>query len=174
MKKIIITGAAGTGKSTLAQRLAQKLHYPVIEFDDLYWRPGWTTLSLAEFAQRASEATAAERWIVTDPYALQRETVWARADAVIWIDLGFWQILRRIVRRSATRIRDKSPVCNGNIESWGRLFSMQGLPVWLVKFFLKKRFIYAKIFAKNRNSPQTAYIRLRTPDEIERFIETAI
>lgn len=38
MKKIIIIGSGGAGKSTLAKQLGEKLELPVIHLDALFWR----------------------------------------------------------------------------------------------------------------------------------------
>ncbi|MCB1082117.1 MAG: hypothetical protein KDK63_03115 [Chlamydiia bacterium] len=42
MKRIVIIGNPGSGKSTLGRHLAQKLGYPLADLDDFYWLPNWT------------------------------------------------------------------------------------------------------------------------------------
>jgi hypothetical protein len=41
MKKILVIGSGGAGKSTFAKRLGGLLGINVIHLDALYWQPGW-------------------------------------------------------------------------------------------------------------------------------------
>ena len=41
MKKILIIGNAGAGKTTFAHQLASKLQLPLIHLDKLYWCGDW-------------------------------------------------------------------------------------------------------------------------------------
>ncbi|MDZ8035131.1 hypothetical protein [Nostoc sp. DedSLP04] len=41
MKKILIIGSGGAGKSTLARELGTILSLEVIHLDAWYWNPGW-------------------------------------------------------------------------------------------------------------------------------------
>ena len=41
MKKIMIIGCCGSGKTTLAKKLSNKLNLPLIHLDKLNWRDNW-------------------------------------------------------------------------------------------------------------------------------------
>lgn len=41
MKRVLIIGCAGAGKTTLAHKLVTKLNLPFIQLDYYYWLPGW-------------------------------------------------------------------------------------------------------------------------------------
>ena len=47
MKRIMIIGCGGAGKSTLARQLGEKLNLPVVHLDKLFWLPGWEHISRA-------------------------------------------------------------------------------------------------------------------------------
>jgi adenylate kinase family enzyme len=49
LKKIAIIGCAGSGKTTLAFQLHNKLHLPLHHLDQYYWKPNWQRLTLEEF-----------------------------------------------------------------------------------------------------------------------------
>lgn len=46
MKKIMIVGSGGAGKSTLAKQLGEKLDIPVYHLDAIFWQPGCGQLNL--------------------------------------------------------------------------------------------------------------------------------
>lgn len=41
MKRILIIGNAGSGKTTFAKALAEKTHLPLIHLDKLFWCGEW-------------------------------------------------------------------------------------------------------------------------------------
>jgi len=49
MKRILIIGNAGSGKTTFAKKLAEKTGLPLIHLDRLYWCGNWEHLSRGEF-----------------------------------------------------------------------------------------------------------------------------
>ena len=83
---IVVVGATGCGKSTLAERLARHLGLDFIELDGLFWKPGWVESSKAEFRARVDAATRAPGWVLAGNYGMCRDIVWPRAEAVIWLD----------------------------------------------------------------------------------------
>ena len=44
MKRINVVGTSGSGKSTFSQVLANKLNYPYLEMDAMFWKPNWQEL----------------------------------------------------------------------------------------------------------------------------------
>lgn len=42
MRKVLIIGSGGAGKSTLARQVGKILGLDVIHLDAVYWRRGWT------------------------------------------------------------------------------------------------------------------------------------
>ncbi len=49
MKRINVIGSSGSGKSTFAKALAQKLDVTHIEMDKLFWKAGWQESTDHEF-----------------------------------------------------------------------------------------------------------------------------
>ena len=41
MKRVLVIGSGGAGKSTFARRLGQRLGVSVIHLDRVFWNSGW-------------------------------------------------------------------------------------------------------------------------------------
>jgi adenylate kinase family enzyme len=65
IQKIIITGDAARGKSTLASKLAQKLGIPYFSTDDFYYEVKFTKMRSKEDSSREiSKVYRGDKWIV--------------------------------------------------------------------------------------------------------------
>jgi adenylate kinase family enzyme len=102
MRRIIVVGSQGSGKTSLALKLGQKLALPVIHLDVLYWRPGWKPSDTASFRLRVTDAIAGDEWIVDGSFSgLAFDLTLARAEALVVIDRPRWLCQWRILLRSA-------------------------------------------------------------------------
>lgn len=102
MRRIIVVGSQGSGKTRLALKLGQKLDLPVVHLDVLYWRPGWKPSDKASFRSRVAEAIAGDAWVVDGSFSgLAFDLTLARADTLVVIDRPRWLCQWRILWRSA-------------------------------------------------------------------------
>jgi adenylate kinase family enzyme len=99
MRRILVIGSAGAGKSTLARRLSHALELPLIEMDRIYWRAGWTEPSKAEWRQSIAELVAAPAWVMDGNYGGTFDLRMPRADTVVWLDLPRLTCMRRVLLR---------------------------------------------------------------------------
>ena len=95
-KKLVVIGTTSSGKSTLAEQLAQKIGGDFIELDALNWGPNWTPAGDELLRARAEEATRSPGWVVAGNYSITRPVTWPRAEAIIWLDYSFWVIFWRL------------------------------------------------------------------------------
>lgn len=108
MKKILVIGSGGAGKSTFAQRLGEILGINVIHLDALYWQPGWVEPAKAEWAVTVDALISRESWIMDGNYSGTVERRLAACDTVVLLDLPtltcVWRVLKRLRRyRNTTR-----------------------------------------------------------------------
>jgi adenylate kinase family enzyme len=112
MQRVSLVGPPGSGKTTVGRKLAASLEVPFVELDAIFHRPAWAELSRDNFRERVSDALTARGWVVDGNYSAVRDLVWDRADTVVWLDLGRWLVMRRVVlrtvRRAVTRERRRS------------------------------------------------------------------
>ena len=86
MKRIMIIGCPGSGKSTFARGLAEKTGLPLYYLDMMYWNPDRTTKPKDEFRAALRETVALPEWIIDGNYGSTLELRMEACDTVIFLD----------------------------------------------------------------------------------------
>ena len=86
MKKIIVIGCPGSGKSTFSRELHQRTGIPLCHLDMLYWNADKTTVERSVFLARLSAVLSEDAWIIDGNYATTMELRMAACDTVIFLD----------------------------------------------------------------------------------------
>ena len=99
--KIAIIGYSGSGKSTTAAALSEKLNIPVLHLDTIHFLPGWVERKRQdELALLDEFLTAHDSWIIDGNYSkLYYEKRMAEADKIIFLDFPRLVCLHRAFRR---------------------------------------------------------------------------
>ncbi|WP_063786309.1 MFS transporter [Streptomyces acidiscabies] len=117
LRRIVVGGISGAGKTTLASSLARALDIPHIEMDALYHGPGWT--HRAQFPDDVERVTRAPAWICDAQYHwVVGDLLGERADTFVWLDLPRRTVMRRVLRRSVVRAATGRELWHGNRETW--------------------------------------------------------
>jgi len=166
MNRVSVIGTTGSGKTTFARRLAEKLGCAHIELDGLHWEPNWVNAPLDIFRARVEQATRAECWVVDGNYSKVRDIVWSRADTVVWLDFPFRVVLGRLSRRTFGRAFHRKELWSGNRENlWTHFFTRDSLFLWLLQTYWRRKKEYPELFAR----PEYAHLQivhLHSPREV--------
>lgn len=138
-RRIVVYGVTGSGKSTLAARLSSLTGIPLVRVDDLMWRPGWVQLSADEQVEVIRPHVDRPEWVMDAMWSATRPLVLGRTDLVVALDHPRRVSLGRLVRRTATRLVTREPVCGGNTESWRSALSSDSIIAWHFRSFAAKR-----------------------------------
>jgi adenylate kinase family enzyme len=110
--RILITGDAGRGKSTLASKLSLKLGIPHHSTDDFFYEIKFSkTRDRQEALSQISEKFKEDKWIVEGTTAWLLEPGMQSANVVIYLHYTniisqWWALLRRGIFRKNERLRD--------------------------------------------------------------------
>jgi adenylate kinase family enzyme len=168
--RVNVKGISCSGKSTFSRELAERLSVPYLELDAVHHGPNWTEASAEELQARVHEfmASAHEGWVIDGNYEPKLgNLVLAAADRIVWLDPPLSVALRRLWRRTSTRIRDRVELWNGNQESWrGGFLGWNSLFVWTLRSWVRHRRKWPREFAGDAR-----VIRLRSVGEARRWLD---
>ncbi|MEV4056959.1 hypothetical protein AB0J55_37630 [Amycolatopsis sp. NPDC049688] len=149
MKKVLVLGRGGAGKSTLAAHLAAATGLPLVELDKHFWAADLTPLSPDRWTAVQQRLTGPDSWILDGdlgPYDVLDVRL-AAADTVIVLDFPLWTCAWRAARRSRENLA---------FWRWVLGYRRQSLPA---------------IMAAITDHARTADVHLlRNPREVGRFL----
>jgi adenylate kinase family enzyme len=120
VKKILVIGSGGAGKSTFARELGRRLGLEVIHLDREQWRPGWVETPKDEFRRKVEGLVARESWVMDGNYAGTLDVRLAACDTVIFLDLPravcLWRVLKRAAKYRGTSRPDMTEGCPEKID----------------------------------------------------------
>ncbi len=86
MKKIIVIGCPGSGKSTFSRALHERTGIPLYHLDLLYWNSDRTTVTKEVFRERLQNVLTLDNWIIDGNYGSTIEMRMAECDTVFFLD----------------------------------------------------------------------------------------
>ncbi len=87
MKKVIVIGCPGSGKTTFAEKLKDKLGLPLFYLDAVWHKPDRTHISREDFDVRLEEILGLDSWIIDGNYQRTLERRILACDTVFLFDL---------------------------------------------------------------------------------------
>jgi adenylate kinase family enzyme len=119
-RRVLVTGMAGSGKSTFSRSLAAKTGLPVIHLDVHYWKPGWVAPSEREWREKQRALLAGDAWIADGNYHETLGLRLERADTVVFLDTP-WSVCagRTLLRGLRKPIGEMPEGCDDS--PWRRL-----------------------------------------------------
>lgn len=175
VQRIAVVGNSGSGKTTVASRIAAALDVPHLELDSVFHQPGWRPLDTDAFRQAVSEFTAGQAWIVDGNYSKVQDIIWSRADTVIWLDPPRRRVMRQLLARTLRRMATRAELWNGNREQWRSLLRLdpeESILVWAWTSHHKYRERYLAAQADPANG-HLQFVKLRTPGEAASLVAAA-
>ncbi|HJU94119.1 MAG TPA: DNA topology modulation protein [Pyrinomonadaceae bacterium] len=164
MKRVLVIGPGGSGKSTFARRLGQILDIEVKHLDRYYWRGGWTKPSEEDWLNTVNELIAGDSWILDGNYGGTLPLRVERCDTIIFLDmprlLCVWRVTKR---RLLYRKHSRPDMAEGCAEKLDREFIS-----WVWNYSRRSRPRVLKLI--NENSERKKIVWLRSDADVNRFL----
>jgi len=176
VSRVVVVGSSGSGKTTTARALAEKLDLPHLEMDSVFHRDGLANEAHEDFIPTLDEFTSGDRWIVDGNYTSHgtREVVWPRADTVVWLDPPRRVAMARVVKRTLRRTLLREEIWDGVKEPFSNLYSLdpyENIVVWTWTRHAHVREKYELAMADG-TWDHAAVHRLRSASEVDHFIDS--
>ena len=169
LKRILIYGVTGSGKTTLAKRLSDRTGIPWHSVDDLTWEPEWVQVPIPEQTRRIESICSGDTWILDTAYGHWLSVPLERADLIVALDYPRTLSMWRLLKRTIARIVDKRLICNGNRESLKLMLSRDSILIWHFKSFRRK---HDRISQWASTDSNRTIVRILTPTQLENWIQT--
>lgn len=162
MKKVLVTGNAGSGKSTVAKRIANRLDISCHGLDRIVWKEGWQKTPTFERSKEIRNLTQQKTWVIDGV----DDEVMKAADTIIFLDIPRRVCFKRV------------PVRN-----WKYLFkSRPGLPencpeILIIPRLLKIiwRFpvhVRPKILEEKAKRKPSRFIHIQNMADLENYLQS--
>ena len=99
MKRVMIIGSGGAGKSTLAMKMAEITCLPLTHLDKVFWQSNWQEPDKSWWSQKVAELANEENWILDGNYGGTMAIRLEKADTVIFMDYPSWIKVWRVLKR---------------------------------------------------------------------------
>lgn len=163
----MVVGQPGSGKSTFARMLGAATGLPVVHIDHIHWMDGWVEREAAEKDRLTREVHARDAWIFEGGHSRTWPERLARADTLVWIDVGLalrtWRVLRRVATGYGRARPDMPAGCPERID--GAFLAFLAF-IWRTRRSARARI--AAIFADP--PPHLALHRVTTPAEARTLV----
>jgi adenylate kinase family enzyme len=121
LKRVLVIGTGGSGKTTVARHLAERTGLPLIHLDALYWRAGWEPTPPDEWLTKVRQIVQGKTWIIDGNYGGTLDVRLEACDTVVFLDLPrvvcLWRVLKRWARYLGRERPDAAPGCRERL-SW--------------------------------------------------------
>lgn len=119
IKKIMIFGRPGSGKSTFAVWLSHKLGLPLYHLDKYFFVENWMERNYQEFLQIQQEMVNTNAWVIDGNSTKSLELRYSKTDLVLYFNypksVCYFRVLKRLFRPNQS-IDDKAAGCQENIR----------------------------------------------------------
>jgi len=120
MKRILVIGSGGSGKSTLSVKLGATLGIEVFHLDKLYWSAGWIESERNKWQSIVEELLVREQWIIDGNFSGTLQQRIESCDTIVFLDLSralcLWRILKRRLHYRHGGRPDMAEGCNERLN----------------------------------------------------------
>lgn len=99
LRRVLVVGCGGSGKTVLARQLGALLGIPVIHLDEVFYDQTWNPLPAKQFEAVQRRLVAEPEWVIDGNYLSSMPIRLAAADTVVLVDVptvvALWGVAAR-------------------------------------------------------------------------------
>ncbi len=100
MKRVVIIGSPGAGKTTFSRKLAQKTGLPLIHLDYYYHQTRFNYYEDKDaWREKVKELITKDKWIIEGNYSSTYDLRFVRANCIILLEISSKKAVYRILKR---------------------------------------------------------------------------
>jgi adenylate kinase family enzyme len=168
LRKILVIGSGGAGKSTLATRLSEKTKIEVIHLDRFYWHPGWVETPKADWRKTVENLIKFDSWIMDGNYSGTLDIRIEACDTVIFLDfpprICLWRLIKRVLQYRDMSRPDMATGCQER-------FNLKFL-FWVYNYQKRTKPKIVELLQNNSNGRKIVW--LRSNEDVERFLASVV
>lgn len=164
MRKVLVIGSGGAGKSIFATRLGELLKIEVLHLDKFYWRPGWVEMPKAEWLKTVEELLNRDSWIMDGNYSGTLDKRLEACDTVVFLDMPRTLCLWRVMKRAIMYWNGGRPDMT---QDCPERFNLEFIR-WIWNYSSRTRPKVVEMLKSN--SERKMIVWLRTRLDVERFL----
>ena len=115
MKRVLVIGKSGSGKTTFSKRLSELTSLPLVHLDGVYWYGEWQHLSREEFDRALQTELHKEEWILDGNFNRTIPERLKYCDTVFFFDVStalcLWSVTKRVLQNSGKSRSDMGGNC---------------------------------------------------------------
>lgn len=167
MKRVMIVGQPGAGKSWLARELGAITGLPVHHMDTIHFKPGWVERPRREKVAMARAVEELDEWIFEGGLSATYDTRLRRCDTLIVLDVPLPRRAFRILRRTLRHFGKTRPEMPENCPEKFR-------PEFWRWVWQTRRSGRDSLQALMQNAGRNVDVfLLHTPEEVRHFLDDA-
>ena len=131
MKKVIIVGSPGAGKTTFARKLREKIGLPLYHLDSIWHKPDKTNIPREEFDKILADIISKDEWIIDGCYCRTLDVRVNACDTIFFLDFPL-EICLQGARERIGQYRPEMPWAEESLDEefkqWILDFPKEQLP----------------------------------------------
>lgn len=127
IKRIMVMGGSGAGKTWLTLQLARRFELPCHHIDQLSWQPGFIHRTAAELDELTRAVHASDAWVLEGGHYETAHERASRAQLLIWVDPGWATQMARVAWRSLRYHGKIRPGMGEGCSEWFGIRTMEAM-----------------------------------------------
>jgi adenylate kinase family enzyme len=162
MKRIFVTGNAGSGKSTLGKEIARRKNLEYYSLDAVVWKEKWQKSPPKEQKQKIAQLTLGNAWVIDGvDYDILKA-----ADTVIFLDMP-----RRVCFYRAAK-RNRKYFFSSRPELPAGCLEILIIPTLVKIIWRFPQRVRPKILADKARRNDGSFIHIKTSDQLKTYLDS--